>query len=301
MTWIGESSRNLTSGNVDWDEVRKQRGALESSQFDEIRANAPKITPVKEGQQYPVGKHGQYKLFHEHQWPKGYTPERLEQVRDATAGWVNIAHESDDTGQEQRLRSQIPEHLARSTMPIENIRVLNENVGIEVNPHYRNAGGEYSSAFRQITLGTHSGFRNEGHNKTVENQLLIHELGHAYDDLSDTTKYTDRNMNSAYKSEHGTLFANPNLEGIAEGHRIALTRVTRSMQRHNWLGAAAKYSEDQWVEPQDKAQFSLSRLKAFRFFSGQDPYPKKADVTETPKTEQPTLPGMEKYMKPSDG
>jgi hypothetical protein len=299
MSWYSQISRTPRK-QIDWEAVKQQSlelNATDGRNIDAIVAHVPKYTAVKEGQQHPVGKHGQLKLFHEHVWPKGYTPQRLNEVSEATAGFVN-----DDVGTDHsaHLQNKIVETMARSTVPTETLKDL-ASLG-SINVSHDTTEGEFDADDVAIhinprVLGSVNDFHHDG-SGTTASQITMHELGHMNDYLSDYDDFHKNNDNRSWYSGSGGLLASPALEGRAEGFRLATTRVTRGMRRHNdaLMNPTARYSSMGFSGPA-RGIFNLNRLKSFRHASGMDPLP---HVTETPATaetlEQPTLPGMEKYL-----
>lgn len=294
MSWYSYFSRT-PKNQIDWEAIRTQSAELENnSDLDRRVAHVPKITPVKEGQQYPVGKHGQLKLFHEHVWPNGFTPQRLNEVSEATRGFV-----TDEVGNAHsgHLQNKIVETMARSTVPVDTLRALADNGSIAVS--YETGAGEFDAEDTSIrispsVLGKYTDFDRDG-SGTVASQITMHELGHMNDYLSD---YDDFYKNDEKRAHYKGDFPSPALEGRAEGFRLATTRITRGMRRGNEsrLGPTAKYEGSNFDAP-SRAVFNLNRLKSFRHASGLDALPR---ITETPHAEEhheeTPLPGMEKYL-----
>ena len=299
MSWYSQIS-NTPRNQIDWDAVKQQSAELNGNSarsIDAIVAHVPKYTAVKEGQQHPVGKHGQLKLFHEHVWPKGYTPDRLNAVSEATAGFVNDSIGSDHSA---HLQNKIVETMARSTVPTDTLRALADQGTIDITDE--TSEGEFDPDTSEVrinprVLGSKGTFHPDA-SGTVASQMTMHELGHLHDYASDYDDFWKNNDNRSWYSGSGGLLASPALEGRAEGFRLATTRVTRGMRRYNEaiMGPTAKYSSSGFSGPA-RGVFNLNRLKSFRHASGLDPLPR---ITETPATaetlEQPTLPSMEKYL-----
>lgn len=303
MSWYSEVSRTPRR-QIDWDAVKSQSAELNNStsrNLDTVVAHVPKYTPVKEGQQHPVGKHGQYKLFHEHVWPKGYTPDRLNAVVNATSGFVDDTIGTDHSA---HLQNKITETMARSTVPVDTLKTFADFGAIEITDDTHE--GEFDPDTTEVRINPNvlgkQGSIHPDPSGTVASQMTMHELGHMNDYLSNSDEFWKNNDKRSWYSGSGGLLASPALEGRAEGFRLATNRITRGMRRHNEavMGPAAKYSSSGFTGP-ERGVFELNRVKSFRHASGQDPYPSKVAITETSSAIQPTLPGMEKYMKPSDG
>ncbi len=297
MSWLDETPK-VPRRQIDWDAVREQSQALENGK-DRIVANVPKYTTVKEGQQHPVGKHGQLKLFHEHVWPKGYTPQRLQQVIDEVGMSIGDDLGTDHSSHVQR---KVEDTLARSTVPIETIRDILHVSPMEISEG-TGAGGEFDPDDERIsvdasTLGKPGDFLSDI-SGTVTSQTVMHEMGHAHDYMSDPTDFYRQMDSNEWYSAHGGHMASPVLEGRAEGFRLATNRITRGMKRKNeaMMSPTAKYVSSGFKSGQPRSLFQVNRLKAFRHASGQAPLPY---ITETPATGEPAtqlpLPGMEKYL-----
>lgn len=297
MSWYNEVSR-VPKKQIDWDAVKQQSDALDNSDVNRVVANVPKFTAVKEGQQHPVGKNGQMKLFHEHVWPKGYTPARLAGVVDATAGFVQ-----DDVGTNHsgHLQNKIVETMARSTVPTDTLKTLAEYGSITVSNDTHE--GEFDADDTSIrinprVLGKTHQFQPDP-SGTVASQITMHELGHMNDYLSDYDDFWKNSNRQSWYSGSGGLMASPALEGRAEGFKMATTRITRGMKRSNEarLGPTAGYTATDFKDTEAQGVFNLNRVKSFRHASGKDPFP---HITETPASTEaatPTpLPGMKKFL-----
>lgn len=297
MSWLDDTSRTPRS-QIDWDAVKQQSRELNSG-HDRVVSNVPKYTAVKEGQQHPVGKNGQLRLFHEHVWPKGYTPQRMQEVADVTAGMVN-----DDVGTNHsaHLQNKIVETMARSTVPVDTLRDMAHLSSIEISDG-TGAGGSFNPDESLVTididnLGKKNSFKSDP-SGTVASQATMHELGHLHDYMSDSEDFYRKMDKNEWYTGSGGHMASPALEGRAEGFRLATTRITRGMRRTNeaLMSPTSKYSVSGFRGPQARSAFEVNRLKSFRHASGQTSLPY---ITETPATaetlEQPTLPGMEKYL-----
>lgn len=286
----------VPGGQIDWDAVKQQSQALNDFEMNVRRANVPKITLVKEGQQHPVGKHGQLKLFHEHVWPKGYTPDRLKAVSEATAGFVN---DSVGTDHSAHLQNKIVDTMARSTVPTDTLRALAEEGSIDITDDM--TSGEFDPHTSEVRINPDVLGKPEDlypdSSGTVASQLTLHELGHLYDYASDFDDFWKNHENTAWYSGSGGFLASPALEGRAEGFRLATTRVTRGMRRHNSaiMGPVARYNSAEFSEP-SRTIFNLNRLKSFRHASGLDPYPRITETSQTEEQNHPVLPGMEPYV-----
>lgn len=285
---------------IDWEEVRRRSSELgRKSEMNTRVANVPKYTAVKEGQQYPMGKRGQYKLFHEHVWPKGFTPQRRDEVSSATAGFINDEVGTDHSA---HLQNKISESLFRSTIPSETLKALAEYGSINISED--TAHGEFDADTSEVrinpnVLGQPHDFRKDG-SGTVASQITIHELGHLNDFLSDYDKFWKNSDNRSWYSSdprgHGGDLASPALEGRAEGFRLANNRITRGMKRKNsYIGSpTAGYESKGFKDPISQSVFKNNRLKTFREQSGLSSLPVKETSKKTQKpAEQLRLPGID--------
>lgn len=284
----------VPGGQIDWDAIKQESRALSDNEMDVRRANVPKITPVKEGQQHPVGKHGQLKLFHEHVWPKGYTPERMNQVADVTNDWIYDTIASDHSG---HFKNKVMSSIARSTIPIQDIQSMSEYGHMALTENTDLGEFDMDDSLVMLNPNTALGGRrsiSKDPSGTMASQVTIHELGHLDDYMRDPDDFYKQEEN---RTPYSGDFPSPGLEGRAEGYRLAHNRVTRGMQRFNRaiMRPTARY-DVKGFQGTSRKVFELNRLKSFRFASGLDPYPR---ITETPQPEErthPVLPGMEPYV-----
>jgi len=275
-------------------------------------ANVPKITPVKEGQEYPLGKHGQYKLFHEHVWPRGYTPERLKQVNDLqfgmrASGYYPIHEDQLDFTRKINnniARTTINGNIARSTIPIEDLQKIKEFSEKYGNPTSFWVGydrpypeaSEYSVGSKGISVAiAHD-------DQPVDLQATVtHELGHALDDATDSNTLFHHVMEMkedplahAY-GKMGNL-AHPVLEGTAEGYSIAHSRITRDQKRRGGENPVNGYSASGWLFPGQQEKFRQARRNAFAKATGRQLEPTPVEEPKKEYKDNPVLPGMERFM-----
>jgi hypothetical protein len=140
---------------------------------------------------FPGGK-GQGKLFadpkptDEHRWPRGYTPERMHEVRRWGPNVGPLPGEGRFDPKSHQMERGLQEHIARSTTPVSDFSAttveghhrsypLSIRPGT-IHPDRPNASGTYGSGgtdSRQgdITLASPVSGRSTG-------QTLLHELGH---------------------------------------------------------------------------------------------------------------------------
>lgn len=236
--------------------------AMDARAEDNVRAHVPKISIVKEGQQYPEGKGGQLKLFHEHEWRKGYTPERQKQVQDAiapmnvefapTANTLSLfapAPSKEETYVPGEVERLLVDHLARSTVPLEDIKKMaNSGMSVTANAPIPPAA---AGAFTHEDIPSHGMKRGihfalkpplnaikranpdmdtHGIHKTMMGNAVTHEMGHLLDFINNPTEY-DSNPRVNYIVNGVSLPAVPRDEGIAEGYRISHHRATRAMKK----------------------------------------------------------------------
>jgi hypothetical protein len=233
-------------------------------------ARAEKFTEVKEGQQHPVGKGGQLKLFHEHVWPKGYTPERIKAVNNmhfVVNGSPNLhpeyehnvtpipdmLHRMTPAG-DKIAKSLVTESIARSTAPISDLKKLHRPSGqlaiiarkSMYNPTYNTNTHEVNLNISDAEIGNR-GIYQSGPTSTNIQTTLLHEVGHALD-LTQNPKEYDDEWEAAQKDpnkyKHGGINPTrslPRTEGVAEGYRLAHARVTRGQKRRDQDAAGGVY------------------------------------------------------------
>ena len=237
-------------------------------------ARAEKFTEVKEGQQHPVGKGGQLKLFHEHVWPKGYNPERIKAVNNmhfVVNGSPNLhpeyehnvtpipdmLHRMTPAG-DKIAKSLVTEGIARSTAPISDLKKLHRPSGqlaitarkSMYNPTYSRGNHEVNLNISENEIGN-SGVYQRGPTSTNIQTTLMHEVGHALDITQNPKKYSDE-RDAAIEDPEGFAYgrgptdikgspALPRAEGAAEGYRLAHARVTRGQKRRDQDAAGGVY------------------------------------------------------------
>lgn len=283
---------------IDWEEVRRQSSELgRKSEMNTRVANVPKYTAVKEGQQYPMGKRGQYKLFHEHVWPKGFTPQRRDEVAAALQGNVEMDPSLSDKQQDRysQMYAHVYDSLARSTIPAEDIKTYSDNANIIIDPQIPGVG-EFDSDLSEVRVNPKT-LRSNDPSGVVASQSVVHELGHLHDFLSDEEKFfkNDRSR-GPYKQGNDFAYPSPALEGRAEGFRLAHTRITRGMKRKNKIlgKPLAGYEDKNFKDQVDRSNFLNNRLKTFREQSGLPSLPVKETSKKAQKSsEQLRLPGID--------
>jgi hypothetical protein len=238
-------------------------------------AKVPKITPVKEGQEHPVGKHGQYKLFHEHVWPKGYTPERLKQVNDAQFN-VTATGFYPSTGDNSRAinnkigTSIVNDNIARSTIPIDEVKTLADNTSFYIgkNTPYPTMNS-YSPSGQVINMAL-----NEDTTAGDIQGIATHELGHALDYATEPQNMVEASREERDNPELFTYqtdyMTHPVVEGIAEGYRLAHSRVTRGQKRNNTDWTSYGYDARNWKDPAQGLRFLNKRNETFKKATGKD-------------------------------
>lgn len=115
-------------------------------------------------------------------WPKGYTPERMREVQEATKGLsigypdrLEHEHEPGEYEEMDSYRHKTQQVIARSTVPTEHLKGLGEIHGEPGEGH----SGTYWYTPRTIGVD----MTQRGADKT-----LIHELGHHHDNMNDITR-----------------------------------------------------------------------------------------------------------------
>ena len=223
-------------------------GKPESFWNANVQAHVPKYTAVKEGQQHPVGKNNQLKLFHEHVWPHGYTPERLAEVRNAMPPIVNVGKSGYAQGEATR---RITDHVARSTIPIKDLDSmdkgnLNFRVGTILPPGtmgaFVNKGTNPAKGLAPgVNLAKKPQLKPDaeetmptvhGYLKTREGHTIVHEMGHAVDFAENPTRFESEPRTDYTSPLDGTnLTVRARNEGRAEGYRRVHHKATRAMRR----------------------------------------------------------------------
>lgn len=250
-------------------------------------SRVPKYTEVKEGQQYPTGRGGQLKAFHEHVWPKGYTPERRREVGDLKLPITGGSSSYKEGGETKRIKTHkgvakahIEETLARSTVPISDIERLKSN---KTKFSVRELGGEgkTTSSFNIDGDSTRIALTvNRTDTAADVSHQIVHEVGHAVDFSKDKNVMLNRlrEMN-APGADYGPLWAphqkkgaHPVIEGIAEGYASAHARLTRSQRRTG--GNISSYGYNplwSWKSPRLGQQFHNTRSIVYESETGR-PY-----------------------------
>lgn len=222
-------------------------------------AHVPKITLVKEGQEHPVGKHNQLKLFHEHVWPKGYTPERLAEVRNALPT-VRVSEDLWDMAVPE-AKAMVVGHLARSTAPIEDIqKVRDKNLKIDVMEQLASGhrgGFVTGKGIRMLGTPTVPEGYSDPHNarKVQQANTLLHEMGHAVDWINHPDSLVNEPRTAPYLGKDVKL--KPVSEGRAEGYRIAHVRSTRAMRRARKMFPG--YINTGFTNPVSRNRFEAAR------------------------------------------
>jgi hypothetical protein len=244
-------------------------------------AHAEKFTEVKEGQQHPVGRGGQLKLFHEHVWPKGYNPKRIEAinnmyfdvngspnlhpeyVRDMSNPASDIRtsmllHDKIIPASDKIAKSLVTEGLARSTAPISDLKKLHRPNGqLQVSVSKGDGNPSYVPINHEVNLTipdeetSHIAMSQTGPTSTNIQTTLLHEVGHALDANQNPLKFHSERVkaqkdpaghtyNATTTNPMGSLVL-PRAEGVAEGYRLAHTRVTRGQKRRDQDAAGGEF------------------------------------------------------------
>jgi hypothetical protein len=244
-------------------------------------AHAEKFTEVKEGQQHPVGRGGQLKLFHEHVWPKGYNPKRIEAinnmyfdvngspnlhpeyVRDMSNPASDIRtsmllHDKIIPASDKIAKSLVTEGLARSTAPISDLKKLHRPNGqLQVSVSKGDGNPSYVPINHEVKLTipdeepSHIAMSQTGPTSTNIQTTLLHEVGHALDANQNPLKFHSERVkaqkdpaghtyNATTTNPMGSLVL-PRAEGVAEGYRLAHTRVTRGQKRRDQDAAGGEF------------------------------------------------------------
>jgi len=239
---------------------------LEGPQFGlPTKTDAVKYTLVKKGQQHPMGEKGQYKLFHTHQWPRGYSPARLSEIKAV----MPLVVDSGDNEEHPYFSELIAQSLARSTIPVSHLRTaatqvrgkknVAEPLEIHVNVDMPHSSGMFSDTSNEILIGENPATSHLGH-------VAIHELGHArnyYEDPKGTNFKDHKEDRILFKLPGGEMtHIHPRMEGLAEGYRLAHQRETRASLRtirkndptiYRLEGFQDKLSKDQFVQARQES------------------------------------------------
>jgi hypothetical protein len=243
-------------------------------------SRVPKYTEVKEGQQYPTGRGGQLKAFHEHVWPKGYTPERRREVGDLKLPITGGSSSYKEGGETKRMKTHkgvakahVEETLARSTVPLSDMQRLKEN---KTKFSVRELGGntQTSSKFYYTNPHVRINVNTKDTAADVSTQV-IHEVGHAVDYAKDKNVMLERlnEMTSPY-ADYGPLGSkstkgsHPVVEGIAEGYAAAHTRLTRGQKRTGGDVSNYGYNMFSWKYPRLGKQFEETRAITYKQETG---------------------------------
>lgn len=252
----------------------------ESDWFDNQKASVTKFSAVKEGQQYPEGKNGQYKLFHEHVWTKGYTPQRQAEV-DSNMPLVVSYGTSYAPGEARRVAV---DHLARSTVPVEDLQDMRKNkfplrfgtglpqsvsggfIAESGNMSKKNVGSGVNMPAKQVPDPSITEVKEikriRNSLKTATGHALIHEIGHAVDFEQDPDRYL-REAPTPYTQPNGTpMDIHARGEGRAEGYRTAHHRATRAMRRSRAKGPIG-YVADRITSLPQRLMFRADRQSTF--------------------------------------
>lgn len=309
-----------TPKQIDWEEFGKQKNAFETDDPEfsgSIQARVPKFTDVKPGQQHPVGKRGQGKLFHEHVWPKGFTPERRTEIGEAMPYLRSHTEDSENdpvwgAQSPQREKAFVYDTIARSTIDADELRAMTDYNNMEIHTGVnlpKGTAGEYHPEGESpIYDGDGSGailLKNPKQNfdtygGALTGKTLIHEIGHAVDEMNEPMEFDrNRDQNALYRGQNQFL---PASEGRAMGYQLAKFRATRSQARtmrqseQNLQGyqpehiSDSKYSDNRVPAGES---FKSNRIKAFRVARGEKPYPEKVPMgKKETQYKQPELPGM---------
>lgn len=269
-------------------------------------AKAHKVTPVKEGREYPVGRHGQLKLFYEHVWPKGYSPQRLAEVknldidivpsRDLAEGLPKVGEHNVEKVATRLAESYVHENLAKSTAPIEDLKKLKSDI-----PFTDLSGTERrtlrpSIYVTEVSEGkaapSFSPYRNRV-NFAIEKDTatgadvqrsLMHEVGHAVDFATNPNQFIGE-MKDLKENPVEYIYGNrpipPMAEGRAEGYTAAHSRVTRRDRRIGGNTSSWGYRSEGWFFPEMQETFSKSRSDVFHAATGR-PFPSPKEESPAP-------------------
>jgi len=274
----------------------------EESSFNIPVAKVRKYTPVKEGQQHPVAKGGHLRLFHEHVWPKGYTPERMRQINDLQfgisgaprliqSGYFDPPKETTD----KLARAVVNKNLAKSTVPIEDLRALEKGGALKDAPLQIDVVP--SDIMGEGTVGKYNAIRHsitfplsDTQTAVDEQRALLHEVGHAVD-ASKNAKRMFTEMaeikDDPISSIYGNRPAPPVSEGVAEGYSLGHSRLTRSNKRVGGDISMYGYSPSGWFFPDAGQKFKKTRRDTFNAARGIVPEAPKP--TPSKQIEQPGL------------
>ena len=253
-------------------------------------AHVPKYTLVKEGQKYPEGRNGQLKLFHEHVWPKGFTPERSNAIRglQLTINTPGTDQHLPNKAINSVARAIVENNLARSTVPIkdlENVSTSARNTPISFDVRNSTEFSSFAPSFNTIDFNINSNRTDADQNKD-----MFHELGHAVDYANDPARMIKEgkpNLDHMYGKD-GRLSL-PISEGRAEGYSEAHARITRGQKRTGGDISTLGYSPDGWFFPTTGEEFSTARAETFQKATGHHYEPPVEETKKLGTSKTPTL------------
>lgn len=260
-------------------------------------ARVTKYTPVKEGQQYPTGRGGQMKAFHEHVWPKGFSPERRRTVSEMQFPIYGRSHTEEVNGKlvdrntpDKLARAHVEETIARSTMPVGHMEQMKKG-GTAF--HVRETGniGNPTSSFERSYNKINLNIKPHDTGADVSHQLM-HEVGHAIDYINDSQQMANRVQEMTKPGvDYGPLVptaenkgAHPVLEGTAEGYSAAHARITSAQKRTGGDVSKYGYNPLSWKSAHLGSQFIITRNKTYRQETGK---PFDEPEVEAPRKRKP--------------
>jgi hypothetical protein len=265
-------------------------------------ARVPKYTPVKEGQEHPTGKRGQLKLFHEHVWPKGYTPERMSKINalqfDITGTRSLVGKDQNDppmvsdyANARKVAHSYVNENLAKSNIPISELeKTASPERGdpLSFTVQHSSKNPSFSANSNRVTLNVDT-----NHTPADVQRSLVHEVGHAVDwaHSPDTMLSEFKEMReSPIDFLYGNIAAPPRAEGVAEGYAAAHSRITRGNKRVGGNTSQYGYTPSGWFFPDMGETFTSARSDTFKRATGQ-PFemPEPEEPKKAPKAKQLNL------------
>lgn len=174
----------------------------------------------KPGSQGTLFQGGRSQLNPQQRWPRGYTPERQEAVRegmkDAWGRRTAVYGAGDHSDESQRAR--VVDTVARSTIPESHL------FGLETIDSYPDKGtvGTYRPRKAHLSVDMHT--RNEG---DAAGQTLVHELGHHHvaSDRGHNIRTGQLIEEVAMRDKHVAPFRSPTGDVNSSGRLMAESQV----------------------------------------------------------------------------
>lgn len=248
-------------------------------------------------------KGGQGKLFKDPKpvdsarYPRGYSPERMNEVRNAPLHITHIGNDDAPFGGPGGER-RVHEVVARSTTPMSELAPREEDDGLTIHTGADlNAAGDYSRQYwgqGRVRIGTHrpstyskgKGWgRADLHTSEEEGgKTLMHELGHAQSAMAYTkSSYydtpTQRGKEEALADDNEVKRFRPDPRDVRAGRSKPVAPVYEHEQAHQGIGGARSHAA--YLKARTTPIVQRARANAFK-----------------DQGHQPALPGLNKTQFP---